>query len=670
MKKSSLLLMCFSMLLGFTSCNNNSNSSSVGSENSNNSINSELSNEESSDKQESTDNNVSSDDKLTIEEKENRELYVCIPEGRDLKVAQFADIHFGVEGKDWHNDKVDRTKKYMQAIVDEQKPDLIVCSGDNILSTGVNGLTEFVELMESYEIPWTWAYGNHDGESTAFNFKKADLSKTLMSLDTKYLLYKEGYIEAGKENRYGNFSINIYNSTKENMLGAFIVMDSGEHDYSISQYQHITSGQIDWYKHEIDALQEKYAAQTNNKYDIVPTIAFSHIQLPEYYDAYVSAKEGTGAEFVLKQELSESEIAEVKSGGPTINSGFFDVLVEKQSTKAYFVGHAHTFLFQVKYQGIVLGFGPQTGFSKLFANNNNPRKTYIYEIAEDLTFETICVDEIVRNKGLLYDATNGSGNAAYDEEANLYVFTTTLGLWNRVTIDFYGKEYTDKYVRLNPTNTTFEGCYNPNYTADWSTNLYFGSETSVELLCSCSTTNIYKFIYSPDENKLSISIVETPILSEGDIEAISVNKNSTLAVWKNKGFAVKSETNWCSGYAQLFIVVDSEGRICYSSANTGYGEPDSENYYVHPYYETDRDYTTNPAFKFTDKGYKIVVPEGGFAISAYGDSLAILIRMILDPTYDKNTKVSTLVNNRNAFNEGLRISYNPDTKVISTSYVI
>ena len=95
MKKSSLLLMCFSMLLGFTSCNNNSNSSSVGSENSNNSINSELSNEESSDKQESTDNNVSSDDKLTIEEKENRELYVCIPEGRDLKVAQFADIHFG-----------------------------------------------------------------------------------------------------------------------------------------------------------------------------------------------------------------------------------------------------------------------------------------------------------------------------------------------------------------------------------------------------------------------------------------------------------------------------------------------------------------------------------------------------------------------------------------------
>ena len=94
----------------------------------------------------------------------------------------------------------------MQAIVDEQKPDLIVCSGDNILSTGVNGLTEFVELMESYEIPWTWAYGNHDGESVAANYKKADLSKKLMSLDTEYLLYKEGYIESGKENRYGNFA--------------------------------------------------------------------------------------------------------------------------------------------------------------------------------------------------------------------------------------------------------------------------------------------------------------------------------------------------------------------------------------------------------------------------------------------------------------------------------
>ena len=668
MKKSSLLLMCFSMLLGFTSCNNNSNSSSVGSENSNNSINSEVSNEESSDKQESTDNNVSSDDKLTIEEKENRELYVCIPEGRDLKVAQFADIHFGVEGKDWHNDKVDRTKKYMQAIVDEQKPDLIVCSGDNILSTGVNGLTEFVELMESYEIPWTWAYGNHDGESTAFNFKKEDLSKTLMSLDTKYLLYKEGYIEAGKENRYGNFSINIYNSTKENMLGAFIVMDSGEHDYSISQYQHITSGQIDWYKHEIDALQEKYAAQTNNKYNIVPTIVFSHIQLPEYYDAYVSAKDGTGAEFVLKQELSESEIAEVKSGGPTINSGFFDVLVEKQSTKAYFVGHAHTFLFQVKYQGIVLGFGPQTGFSKLFANNDAPRKTYMYNISEDLTFTTTQIDEIVRNKGLIYTGTS-SGSAKFNESNGTYSFTVQLPLWGRVSLDYYGPELTDEYTKLTLENTTVTGEINNNTSADWTSKLYCSTVDSGVYLCSSSQNYIYRFTYTVATNTLHIELVGELDMESGEITAIKANRDSELSLWKKAGATIITENSYATADGKrLFIIVDSEGRIAYSVYNhsESYGDPTKTEvtYYYHPYYEENN----NPAIVKTETGYKIVIPDGGFAITADGDGIVKLAKLLINPSISSKTGLESIVKNLDAYNDNLRLSYDEETKVISAKY--
>ncbi len=668
MKKQNLLLMCFSMLLGLAACGGNTSTSSSSIPGSN--IQTSSSKSDSSSVEVSTSNNSSSGNHLTMEDKEKRELFVCIPENRSLKVAQFADIHFGIEGKDWHNDKVDRTKQYMQAMVDEQKPDLIVCSGDNILSTGINGLTSFVELMESYQTPWIWLYGNHDAESTATNYKKADLSKKLMSLDTEFLLYKQGYIESGSENRYGNFSVSIYNEAKDTLLGAFIIMDSGEHNYSIGEYQYITEGQINWYKQEIDNLQERYSKQTNNKYEVIPSIVFSHIQLPEFYDAYQKAKHNDGAEFIISQELKDSEINEIQSGGPSVNSGFFDVLVEKQSTKAYFVGHAHTLYFQVKYQGIVLGFGPQTGFSKLFAHNNDPRKTYMYEISKDLTFETIQVDEVVKNKGLIYTSTNGDGNALYDSDTNTYIFTASLGLWNRVTFDFYGKDYSTSYVRLNPSNTTFTGCYNAEYTADWSTNLYFTSETSVELICSHSTTNTYKFTYKPDENTMHIEVVDTPIIKEGDITAVAVNKNSTLTVWKNKGFSVKTETNWCSGLAQLYIVVDSEGRICYSSASTDYGEISGENYYVHPYYVTNRDYTTNPAIKITEKGYRIVVPEGGFAISAYGDSLVELVRILLDPNYEKNDDIAALVNNREAYNESLRISYNADTKVISTRYDI
>ena len=100
----------------------------------------------------------------------NGALYV--PKERPLKVAQFADAHFGVDNKDWHNDKIDRSKEYMYYIVETTNPDFIVCSGDNVIGTGIvnkasdaHDLTEFVEFMESLEVPWTFMYGNHDAES-------------------------------------------------------------------------------------------------------------------------------------------------------------------------------------------------------------------------------------------------------------------------------------------------------------------------------------------------------------------------------------------------------------------------------------------------------------------------------------------------------------------------
>ena len=386
------------------------------------------------------------------------ELYITIPENKELKVVQFADIHFGIEGKDWHNDKVDRTKLYMDYVIETEKPDLIVCSGDNILSTGTSGLNSFIKYMDKYETPWVFVYGNHDAESSQLNYKKSDLSNYLSNSDSEYLLYKEGYVEEGKENRYGNFSINIYNSSKTKLLGAFIILDSGEHDYSIGEYQYITEGQIDWYKSEIDRLQDLYNANPgDNQYEIIPTIVFTHIQLPEFKTAYVKALNNDGATFIIEQQLSESDIDGIGTGGPSVNSGFYDVLVEKGSTKAYFVGHQHTLYFQVEMDGIILGFGPQTGFSKLFTGNDKPRKTHCYYFKEDLTFETKCIDEIVRNKGLAYNATNGSGNALYNSETGEYTFTVQLGLWGRVSLDYYGDELTTEYTRITYNNTSVTG---------------------------------------------------------------------------------------------------------------------------------------------------------------------------------------------------------------------
>ena len=76
---------------------------------------------------------------------------------------------------------------------------------------------------------------------------------------------------------------------------------------------------------------------------------------------------------------------------------------------------------------------------------------------------------------------------------------------------------------------------------------------------------------------------------------------------------------------------------CYSSASTDYGEISGENYYVHPYYVTNRDYTTNPAIKITEKGYRIVVPEGGS--SSRGDGNTTLL-LLCHPVHSGSTLVS------------------------------
>ncbi len=667
MKKSLFLVLLFLTIFALGAC-----SKKTESNNDLTNPNTEITNPNTEKTEPDNNETVTTPEEDNPTEPLNEGLCLYMPEGKEMKVLQLADIHFGVEGRDWHNDKVERTKEYINTLVNEEKPDFIVCSGDNILSTGIDGLSQFVTMMESYQIPWTWVYGNHDAESMATNYKKSDLSDYLVKADTEYLLYEHGYFETGKENRYGNFSIKIYNTTKDKLLGAYIILDSGENDPSIGDYQTITEGQIAWYKQEIDSLQAIYAAQEDNEHTIIPTVIYAHIQLPEFKTAYEQASaKAADAEFVIEQTLSNTNINSIAEDGPKVNNGFFDVLVEKGSTKAYFVGHAHVFYFQVKYKGIVLGFGPQTGFSKLFKNNEAPRKTYLYTFKEDLSFETKSCDEIVMRKGLYYATGNASGNANYLRDTGVYTFVVEMVLWSRVTLSYYGDELTTEYTSLTYNNTTITGEIKDTPGADWTTKLYFEDPNSTEFLCSKNDTLFYRFTYDPINNVLNIEVVEDYIPAEGELAVSAVNKNSDLTVWKNAGFAVKSLKSWCSNDAEAFIIVDGEGRIAYAVTRPadGNGDPLSDTYYAHPYYTTDRDYTTNPAIVMTDTGYKIVIPAGGFAISTKGESLADLLALILDPKIKNYADIINLSFDKNTFSENLRLTFDAEKKVIKTNFI-
>ena len=622
-------------------------------------------------------NNHSTDKSDESTETENsivveNNLAVYMPSDRPIRIAQFADLHFGTEGNSYHNNRDERTKEYMQYIVDTEKPDLIVCSGDNIMTTGVEKLKEFVELMESYETPWTFIYGNHDAESTASGYSKKSLSDYLDSCDTKYLLYDSGFVDFSN-NRYGNFSISVLNHDGSKLLGAVILMDSGTYDSKIASYESITEGQIDWYKKEIDKLNAQYTGEGT-----MPSVVFAHIQLPEYYTAYKAARANDGASFIIDRKLIYSEIESIKSGGPTnVNTGLFDAKKEKDSTVAYFCGHDHIFDFQVEMDGIVLGFGPQTGFSTLFPDNDMLRHSYIYCFEEDFSFTTISCVENGENVGLAYTGTFDS-DGEYDEESGTYTASHNFNYNNYIQLSYNGERLTSENTQIIGDFSTSSNA-NPKggfYSKDTKTFYYNGTSAS-----TCT------FPYDPTKTTLTITATEVEANPEAptSLKIKTIDRDAgadAIALWTEVGSKLRTvddpstgESNWLGNNWRYYVVVDSEGRIAYAviHPDSGYGGPDSTGYYAHPYYS---DFTTNPAFNLLDGyandwssggfGYKlfeIVVPEGGFAITGHGTANFDLIDMLSQGTVEDYGVAN--VNTRSVFKSNVRVSYDEEAKTIS-----
>ncbi len=282
-----------------------------------------------------------------------------VQRGKTIKVLQFADLHFGVEGTAYHNSDIERSLDFIDEAIHSEKPDFIVLLGDNMMSQGVEGAKFIVETFDQYQIPYTYVFGNHDAELYDAGYSKAEVSAYLENCDSPYLLYKSGYVQNGKENRYGNFPISIRDKSTKDLLGAFVIIDTGVYDYAEEQYQSINEGQIAWYENEIKRLDGIYKSQQSPAFDTVPSITYGHIQLPEYAEAYQKAMQNDGAEFVYEQELSNWMVKGLTDDAGRINYSFFDAMKNMKSAKAYFCGHMHRLTLHVKMDGILLGFCPQ-----------------------------------------------------------------------------------------------------------------------------------------------------------------------------------------------------------------------------------------------------------------------------------------------------------------------
>ena len=238
-----------------------------------------------------------------------------------FKIMQVADLHLSTGlgkcrdalpvGHNGGNCDADtRTLGFVEKMIDEEKPDLVVLSGDQVngetAPDSQSAVFKFAEMLKRHQIPYAAIFGNHDDEGDL------DRAATMALMqDLPYCLSEAGPTDI---DGVGNYLVEILGrgSTSHSALTIYL-LDS--HSYSPDErqfrgYDWLKPNQINWFKKTSQTLKDKHKEYTHIHMDL----AFIHIPLPEYRN--LDGHQAVG-------NWSEPPTA------PGFNSGFKDALVEE-----------------------------------------------------------------------------------------------------------------------------------------------------------------------------------------------------------------------------------------------------------------------------------------------------------------------------------------------------
>ena len=256
----------------------------------------------------------------------------------NFKILQLTDIHM--------SDKDDQDLHYafMDKLISEAKAgsvDFMVVTGDLFTFASRGTAERLFKFLDSYQIPWTVVFGNHD-EQTYFSVDWMTGYLNKLSNKSQYCMFKD--IQDDKVQGNCNFAINLKNAdgTIHNQL---IFMDSNRYYFgSYFGYDYFKEDQMKWYEDLVDYTK------TQNNGAVANSLMFYHIPLYEINDAYdkgTKVFDGRNGNDGKREDTCP----------PKENSGFFDRIKAKGSTKAMFFGHDHINTFEVDYEGVKFCYG-------------------------------------------------------------------------------------------------------------------------------------------------------------------------------------------------------------------------------------------------------------------------------------------------------------------------
>ena len=270
-----------------------------------------------------------------------------------FKIVQFTDTHFG--NLPHHEDDI-RTFNLIDKILTDEKPDLIVHTGDIMWSDGVKNSDKVfqivMEYFDKYDIPLAITFGNHDSEEGITRSELRDIyEKTISKKPEK----KDSFIIDDKE----NYVIPLSENGED--IAYLYFIDSGAEDrFGYGTYEWVLPEQVEWFRHTADK---------NKKNDgIKRGIIFQHIPIPEYWQSKENILYG------VQEETNEAISA------PKINTGLFANMLLNGEIWGMLVGHDHENNFDSELFGIHLAFANSSGYQ---AYGDVAKGATVIEITKD-----------------------------------------------------------------------------------------------------------------------------------------------------------------------------------------------------------------------------------------------------------------------------------------------
>ncbi len=290
----------------------------------------------------------------------------------------------------------DVVKSFLQAALEDQKPDLVVLTGDNIsggsCQSGVaksidmtnckNAIKQFMSIFEKYEVPVAMVFGNHDNESQVSK-------EELMAMYEEYDCFI-GEDEGDALFGCGTYNLPIYSSTDSSKMAYNLWMfDSNTYDEELGGYDYVRDDQVEWYVNKSNELKAA------NGGEAVPSMAFQHIIVKEIFDlidehdSYIdgSLLEREGKYYTFKPGVLKSGYLKEYPCPPTRDGKQFKAIQAQGDVVAMFFGHDHNNTFVADYNGIDLVATPGMTFHS-YSNEDRGFRIITLNENDTSTYET------------------------------------------------------------------------------------------------------------------------------------------------------------------------------------------------------------------------------------------------------------------------------------------